>query len=172
MLCPAWNEKFFNARQHSVVSEILERNRMAGLLGTTASLSIDLNLILQIVMLIIIGVGFFYKRAKNYRMHGSFMGVAVILHILSFTTVMGPRFRQNFNLLTTATSELGVQTIWIHIIPGTTALILGILLVGAWAIRPSNIAGCFRRKRIMDITITLWLISLIFGIVTYLLFYL
>ena len=103
---------------------------MAGLLGTTASLSIDLNLILQIIMFIIIGVCFFYKRAKNYRMHRNFIGIAVILHLVSFKTMMGPRFRENFNLLTTVTSDLALQTVWIHIIPGATAFVLGILLVG------------------------------------------
>jgi uncharacterized membrane protein YozB (DUF420 family) len=122
-------------------------------------------------MFIIIGIGFLYKRAKNYRMHGSLMVVAVIFHIISFITVMGPRFHQYFNLLTTSTSELGVQTTWIHSIPGAIALILGIALVATWAVHPSNIAGCFKRKRLMDITIVLWLISLIFGIATYVIFY-
>jgi uncharacterized membrane protein YozB (DUF420 family) len=122
-------------------------------------------------MFIILGVAYFYKRAKNYRLHGSLMGVAVILHIISFVTVMAPRFRENFGLLTTETSILGVQTAWIHIIPGAIALILGIFLVAAWAIRSSNVAGCFKRKRIMDVTIALWLFSLIFGIITYLVTY-
>jgi uncharacterized membrane protein YozB (DUF420 family) len=145
---------------------------VTGFLGTNASLAIDLNFILQIVMFIIIGVGFYYKRAKNYKMHGSLMGVAVILHIISFITVMGPRFREYFDFLLTSTSELGTQTTWIHIIPGAIALILGIVLVAAWAYRPSNVAGCFRRKRFMDITIVLWLISLIFGTATYIIAYL
>jgi uncharacterized membrane protein YozB (DUF420 family) len=51
------------------------------------------------------------------------------------------------------------------------AVILGIVLVGAWALRPSNIAACSRMKRLMDITVLLWLISLIFGIATYMVFY-
>jgi uncharacterized membrane protein YozB (DUF420 family) len=143
---------------------------MAGLLGTNFFPE-DINLILQIVTFLIIIIGFYYKLKKKYKIHGSMMGIAVILNITSFLTVMGPRFRDNFGLLTTATSELGVQTIWIHAVPGAITLILGIVLVGAWAINSSNIAGCIRRKRIMDITITLWSISLIFGIITYLLIY-
>jgi len=145
---------------------------VTGLLGTNALLSIDLNLIMQLVMFIIIGVGIYYKNQKNYKMHGSLMGVAVILHIISFIAVMGPKFREYFDFFTTSTSELGVQTTWIHIIPGASALILGIVLVAVWTYRPSNIAGCFRRKRLMDITIVLWFISLTFGIATYLIFYL
>jgi uncharacterized membrane protein YozB (DUF420 family) len=144
---------------------------MAGLFGTNVLLSIDLNLILQIVTIIIIGVAFYYKTAKNYRMHGTIMAVAVILHIISFIEVMGPRFRENLDIFTTATFEPSIQTAWIHIIPGAIALVLGIVLVAAWAFR-QELAGCFRRKRIMDVTIVLWLFSLIFGIATYLLTYL
>jgi uncharacterized membrane protein YozB (DUF420 family) len=143
-----------------------------GLLGTNALLLIDVNLILQIVTLIILGVSFYYKTQKNYKLHGSLMGVAVILHIITFVAVMGRRFRENFDIFTTATSELSIQTAWIHIVPGIIALILGIFLVSVWAYRPSNVAGCFKRKRIMDVTIALWLISLIFGIATYFLTYL
>jgi len=66
---------------------------------------------------------------------------------------------------------VGVQTTWIHAVPGAIAMIMGIVLVGAWALRPSNIAACSRRKRLMDITVLLWLISLMFGITTYLVFY-
>jgi uncharacterized membrane protein YozB (DUF420 family) len=141
-------------------------------LGTNALLAVDLNLILQIVTFIILGVGFYYKTLKNYKLHGTFMGVAVILHIITFIAVMGPRFSQNLNIFTTETSELSIQTAWIHIIPGIIALILGIYLVAVWAYRPSNVAGCFKRKRIMDVTIALWFISLIFGIATYFLTYL
>ena len=99
------------------------------------------------------------------------MGVAVILHILSFFLVMAPSFSQAYEYFTTVTSDAGVQTTWIHAIPGATAMILGILLVGLWALKPANIASCVRRKRLMDITFLLWLVSLVFGIVSYMLFY-
>ena len=52
------------------------------------------------------------------------------------------------------------------------AEILGTGLVGAWALHPSDTAACSRRKRIMDITILLWSVSLVFGIAAYLIFYL
>jgi uncharacterized membrane protein YozB (DUF420 family) len=82
-----------------------------------------------------------------------------------------PSFNDGYDYFTTATSELGVQTIWIHAVPGAIALILGIVLVAAWALRPSNIASCSKLKRIMDITTLLWLISLMFGIAAYVVFY-
>ncbi len=140
---------------------------MAGLLGTGALIQTDINFILQIVMFIIIAIGIFYKIQRKYKIHGSIMGIALVLHIISFAAVMGPSFSKIYNY----TSDFGVQITWIHAVPGAIAMILGIILVTAWAIRPSNIAGCIRRKRIMDVTVLLWLVSLIFGIATYLSFY-
>ena len=52
------------------------------------------------------------------------------------------------------------------------ALILGFVSVIAWILQSSNVKACIRRKRLMDITAILWTISLMFGIATYLAFYL
>lgn len=145
---------------------------MTGILGTNAHLGADINLILQIIMLLFLIIGMVYKNKRKFKMHGGIMGIAVILHILTFLTVMGPPFFESFNYYITATSDLRVQTTLAHAVPGAIAMILGIILVGAWALRPSNIAACSRMKRLMDITVLLWLVSLIFGIATYLVFYL
>ena len=151
---------------------ILERIRLTGIFGTGAILQTDINLILQIVMFVIIVIGLVYKSERKFKIHGGMMGIAVILHVLTFVLVMGPSFSEGYDYFTTAASDLGVQTTWIHAIPGTIAMILGIVLVGAWALRPSNIAACSKMKRIMDITTILWLVSLIFGVATYFVFYL
>jgi len=150
---------------------IFGEHRLTGIFGTGAVLQTDVNLILQIVMFLIIVVGLVYKNKNKFKIHGGLMGIAVILHVLSLLLVMGPSFSEGYDFFTTATSELGVQTTWIHAVPGAIAMIMGIVLVGAWALRPSNIAACSRMKRLMDITVLLWLISLMFGIATYLVFY-
>jgi uncharacterized membrane protein YozB (DUF420 family) len=144
---------------------------MAGLLGPNVPPG-EVNFLLQIVMFLIIVIGLIYKYKRKFKIHGGMMGIAVILHVISFLTVMGPSFSQGYDFLTTATSEPGVQAIWIHAIPGAIAMILGIFLVGAWSLRPSNVAACSRRKRIMDVAILLWALSLIFGIASYIFFYL
>lgn len=145
--------------------------RLAGIFGAGALIQTDINLILQIVMFLIIVISLVYKKKNKFKIHGELMGIAVILHVISFLAVMSPSFKKNYEYFTTNTSTLGVQTIWIHAIPGAIAMILGIVLVAAWALRPTNIAGCSRRKRIMDITTLFWFISLIFGIATYIAFY-
>jgi hypothetical protein len=99
------------------------------------------------------------------------MGLAVLLHFITFIIAMGPSFADGIEFFTTSTDLMGVQAMWIHAVSGGIALILGIYLVLIWVKNVSNIAGCFKRKRLMDITVILWGLSLIFGIATYLSFY-
>jgi uncharacterized membrane protein YozB (DUF420 family) len=132
----------------------------------------DLNLLAQVITLIIILLSLYYKKKGKLKLHGATMGLAVILHVLAFVLVMGPIFSQNFGFFSTETSLSLVQTTWLHAVPGAIALILAIFLVAIWAVHSSNVAGCYRRKRIMDVTIVLWVFSLVFGIATYILIYL
>ena len=141
-------------------------------LGHPRFLHIDLNMLIQIITLIVLLVGLFYKKKGKIKLHGISMGIATVLHTLSFVLVMGPSLYQSFDFFATETDILGVQTLWFHAIPGTIALLLGIFLVAKWAIQASNINACYKRKRIMDLTLLLWLFSLAFGIATYVLFYL
>ncbi len=145
---------------------------MSGIFGTNAVLITDINLLIQIISFLMLLVGLLYKAKKKFKKHGSFMGVAVFLHLTSFLIAMAPSFLIGFEFFTTDTLQTGVQTMWVHAISGAVSLILGLFLILAWISRASNIKPCFGRKRIMDITTLLWTISLIFGIATYLSFYL
>jgi len=100
------------------------------------------------------------------------MGFAVVLHLLAFVLVMGPIFFEFFSFYSTAFGDTLAQVTWLHAVPGAIALVLAIFLVTIWAVNSSNVAGCYKRKRIMDVTLLLWVISLIFGIATYVLTYL
>jgi len=144
---------------------------MSGIFGTNAMLITDINLLIQIIAFVLILVGLGYKTKGKIRNHGFVMGVAVVLHLLSFLLAMGPSFLDGFEFFTTDTSYVGVQTMWVHAVTGAIALVLGIVIVLAWIVRVSDIAACTRRKRLMNVTVLLWLISLIFGIATYLNFY-
>ncbi len=145
---------------------------MSGIFGTNAVLITDINLLIQIISFIILLIGLMYKTKGNFRLHGSFMGLAVLLHLTSFFLAMGPSFTGALDFFITDTSLTGVQTMWVHAMAGAIALVLGIVLIVAWIVRTSNVKGCIKRKRLMDITVLLWSISLIFGVATYLAFYL
>lgn len=140
-------------------------------LGHPRFLHTDLNLLLQIITLAIIFVSLFYKKKGKLKMHGATMGLAVILHVLSFVLVMGPALFNYYEFFSTSTAISAVQTAWVHAIPGAVALLLGVVLVARWAVHASNVADCYKWKRVMDVTLLLWLFSLAFGIATYVLFY-
>ena len=131
----------------------------------------DLNLIVQIIAFILVLAALVYKAKGKFKIHGSIMGVAVILHFVTFIVAMGPSFVKSIDFFMTETSQLGVQTLWVHALTGVLSLVLGFFLVFAWITNVSKIELCFRRKRIMDATIILWAVSLVFGIATYLIFY-
>ncbi|MBT8171377.1 hypothetical protein KJN74_00700 [Candidatus Bathyarchaeota archaeon] len=132
----------------------------------------DLNLLIQIISMIIIFVSLYFKRKGKLKLHGTVIGIAVVIHALTFILIMGPIFSESFTFFSTETSLILVQTTWLHAIPGAIALLLAVLLLILWIINPSNTLACFKRKRTMDATLVLWLFSLAFGIVTYILFYL
>ena len=100
------------------------------------------------------------------------MGMAIFLHFVFFVIAMWPSFSGGFDFFITSTSLLGVQAMWIHAVTGSIVLVLGLFLVIAWLVRISEIAVCFKRKRLMDVTFALWVISTIFGIILYLSLYL
>lgn len=144
---------------------------MSGIFGTNAILITDLNLIIQIVSFVLLLGALIYKAKGRFKIHGSMMGLAVLLHFITFLIAMGPSFIANFGFLKTEIFQFGVQTLWVHAISGVISLVLGFYLVAAWVRRVSNVKPCFGRKRIMDATALLWAISLVFGIATYIVFY-
>lgn len=144
---------------------------MSGLFGTNAVLISDLTLIIQIVAFIFLLVALVYKAKGKFKIHGAMMGVAVFVHFISFLVAMGPSFSGGFEFFTTEITQLGVQTTWVHAISGALALALGFFLVLAWIAKTFDVKPCFGRKRIMDATILLWAISLVFGVATYIVFY-
>ena len=129
-------------------------------------------MLLQIITLVIIFGSLFYKKKGKLKIYGITMGIATVLHVLSFVLVMCPALFNYFEFFSIQTGILAVQTAWVHAVPKAIVLLLGIFLVVKWAIQASNVAACYKRKRIMDVTLLLWVFSLAFGIATYALFYL
>ena len=57
---------------------------MTGIFGTKALLQTDINLMLQIIMFLILLMGYVYKKKGKFKIHGGIMGIAVLLHAFSF----------------------------------------------------------------------------------------
>ena len=136
-------------------------------LGHPRLVNNDLNLLAQFITLAIILISLYFKKKGKIKQHGITMGIAVVVHILTFVMVMGPIFFQNFSYYSTELGVSWIQAIWLHAVPGALVLVLAVFLVIAWVIRASDVSPCYKRKRIMDVTLVLWVISLAFGILTY-----
>ncbi len=144
---------------------------LPGIFGTKAVLITDLTLLIQIVAFILVFGALAYSSKRKYKVHGFIMGVAVLLHFITFVASMGPSFVVFFTFFVAETFQSGVEAIWVHVFSGVISLILGFFLVLSWIPNASSIKPCFRRKRMMFATLVLWAISLVFGIVAYIFFY-
>ncbi len=152
-------QKYFIIFQFVLVS-------MSGLFGTSASVSSDLNLILQIVLLALLLAGFILGKRKtgnSLKLHGRLMTVLVALNALSILLIMGPSLFTNLGTAVEEVSTVGFPLTLLHHSIGLIAEVLGVVLV-------------FRKfgkvRSWMRITFTLWFIALLSGIGFYIVYYL
>ena len=138
---------------------------MSGVFGTKASVVSDLNLVLHIVLLVILIVGFRLGKKKTggaLKVHGRLMTVLVALNGLSILLVMGPSLFLNFGAAVEEAFNIGFPLTLLHHSLGLVAEILGLVLV----------FRKFGRVRTwMQVTLTCWLVALLFGIGFYLMYY-
>jgi hypothetical protein len=132
----------------------------------------DVSLVLQIVILFLLSVGLLLVKGssskKNFTVHGYLTVLAVILHTLLIFAVMAPSLVAEFGEL----SELNVLdalNVWLHVVLGTVAEVLGVLLVVSWLRKPRSSMACARWKRWMLPTFVIWAIALVGGAAVHLL---
>jgi uncharacterized membrane protein YozB (DUF420 family) len=141
-----------------------------GLFNPNAFFLSDVNLLLQLAILVVLILAFFFKSRKSYLKHGATMGIAVTLHTVLIFAIMVPSFASlvgSFgNLLWP--SALAVLS---HAVLGSLVELLGLYLVLAWALNRWNVKVCHGNKRFMKPTIILWLIEIALGAYVYILLY-
>jgi hypothetical protein len=134
-------------------------------------LAATISLAFQIVILILLLGGYSLKRMKKLRQHGITMLVAVVLHIIMIFAVMLPSLVSSVIPLILVNSSTAVTIVApLHGITGIIAAVLGVWIVTSWRLRAS-LQYCAAKKKLMDLTLTLWLIALLLGILLYLHFY-
>jgi len=121
------------------------------------------SLAIQLAVLVLLIVGFEFKRRIGYRLHGIFMLSAVALHLVTIAVIMVPSFiiitLEELPMLIVAFSSF-------HGIAGLITAILGIWIVGGWRLRQST-KFCAAKKKFMLATFILWLTTLFFGVILY-----
>ena len=146
---------------------------MKGFLGTWASFSADLNLLIQIAMGLALLGGALLARAKRYKAHGICQAAVLILNIPMIALVMWPSL--HMRVLPRVASHFWKRTYLIatvHGVLGAATELLGlyILVVAGTEILPKS--WRFQHLKLwMRIELILWWIVLLSGFGTYYVWY-
>ena len=133
-----------------------------GILESTISLSIEM------IALGLLITAYLLKRQKKYRQHGLSMLSALALHVVAILFVMVPSLAAFFSAPSSVNlADILVIATLVHVSAGLIAALLGAWLVGSWHLQAS-LQTCFRKKRVMDATLSLWLLAIALGVVLYL----
>src|SRR5437764_7010215 len=99
---------------------------MNGFLGTGATYSADLNLVLQVLMGLALLVGWRLARRQNFRAHGFCQATVMILNLILILRIMLPSFnRQVQPKIPSGLNDAYYLTAAIHAGLGTLAELLG-----------------------------------------------
>jgi uncharacterized membrane protein YozB (DUF420 family) len=146
---------------------------LKGFLGTQGGFGADLNLLIQIAMGAALIVGAFLARGKHYAAHGACQATVLVLNLAMISSVMWPSFQSQ--VLPRFPKHFGKRYYAVattHGVLGAVAELLGlyIILVAGTNILPP--AWRFRRWKLwMRVELALWLIVLLAGIGTYVIWY-
>ena len=95
------------------------------------------------------------------------MLVAVVLYTISILAIMVP----SFGAITSGDLPIIISTIAsVHGITGILAEVLGVWIIASWRLHTS-IQYCAPKKRLIRLTLIVWLTTLLLGIFLYLNFY-
>ena len=129
-----------------------------------------ISLALQIAALTFLVVALALKNKKSYRQHGITVTIALLLHIITVAAVMVPTFSTFFTSPGTLVLDAVVIISLAHVALGFVALALGIGLVTAWHFK-ADLKSCFANKKAMRPTLVLWTVSILLGVVMYVIFW-
>ena len=93
------------------------------------------SLALQIGVIALLMIGFEFKLRLRFRLHGSFMLTAVVVHLITIGVVMIPAF---IAIITEKSPILISSFAPFHAVFGTITAVLGVWIVGSWRLRRST----------------------------------
>ncbi len=150
---------------------------LTGILGTRASLSSDLSLLLQIVTTLLITIGFFYERRRGK--HCVVMGAAVTTNIIFVLAYMVTRLlREQVPDPPPQFAALYDGVVVPHGVLSIVVLVLAVsqaVLAYRWRTKQNEIIVLGRRKhlhrRLGLASLILWYISMLSGLTIYAVLY-
>jgi hypothetical protein len=140
------------------------------LFGTTANLIFDINFIIQLVLIVLLIIGYTQKRTWKY--HGIIMGIATLTMITTVLLIMGPSLVANWPVLVLFPTSPGSLVTFVHVVFGLIALAAGLtytirFLYFSASKKPLR---CGTRTQ-MRIQFTIWILTFIFGLAFYIYYY-
>jgi uncharacterized membrane protein YozB (DUF420 family) len=141
-----------------------------GIFNAGAPFLSDLNLIFQVVIAAFLVSALFAIAKGKYRTHGAIMGCCIALNTISIFLVMVPSLLGLDGLISRLSTRLSLLVVT-HAIVGSVVETLGVLLVVAWVFDGTRVDNCFRRKRLMEAAIILWMLELVLGVYVYVTLY-
>ncbi|MFA9435896.1 MAG: hypothetical protein ACEROO_02035 [Candidatus Bathyarchaeota archaeon] len=139
---------------------------MSDLLSTSAPVSSDISMILQLAVMGVILVGFVFANRRRFMSHGAVMFIATLLNTGSILVVMIP-----VALRLGDSSIAGLNMLFrAHALIGLIVEATAVYLVADWRFQKPG-PTCFQRKNWM-LTLTLvWIGELILGMLLYMKLY-
>jgi hypothetical protein len=126
----------------------------------------NVSLILQIVILFLLILGLPLARGfgvkKNLMRHGYLIVIALFLHTFLIFIVMVPSFGNGLGELGGLSFPYSL-TVWSHVILGSAAEVLSILVVGFWVSKPLSNMACVRMKKLMLPLFVIWTLAIVNG---------
>lgn len=129
------------------------------------------SLVIQVFVVSLLAYGYWLKRKSKFERHGRVMVCAVAVHLAMIFSFMIPTLILAIIPVFVVPHVSGLISVvaLIHAPLGAVAVSLGLWLAFSW--RSSGTASCFKRKRYMLATITVWLAGLSLGIILYTVLY-
>ena len=130
-----------------------------------------ISAVVEVIVLALLLYGYLLNKRLMFKQHGKVMAWAVVLHLITIFAIMVPSFVLAVIQEYILPHVFGIISILslIHVPIGITAASLGVWFVVAW--RRQGLKGCFNRKRKMLLTMIIWLVSILIGLILYALFY-
>src|SRR5579863_4394108 len=103
---------------------------MEGFLGTGASRSADLNLVLHFIMALALLCGMVLARLKRFTAHGVVQSSVMLVNLVLIARIMGPSYiRQVAPQVPRGLSDSYYWVAFVHAAAGTAAELLGLYVV-------------------------------------------
>jgi len=132
--------------------------------------NISLSLQVAIIFLLILGLPLARGPTgkKNLIRHGYLTVLALVMHTILIFVVMVPSFINGFSSVGSL-SVLSALDVWTHIILGTLAEALGIIIIVFWLSKPLTNMRCMKMRKWMLPVFIIWMVSVINGALVHIL---